>query len=41
MQILIEKKGIILVGKVKDLPRLFTGIPAHITLQEYIVKSLH
>jgi|GEM_PF-2337829 len=41
MRIFIEKKAIILVGKVKDLPQLFSGIPAHTTLQEYILKSLH
>lgn len=41
MQVIIQKQGITFVGKVKDLPLLFNGIPGHTTLQEFISRNLH
>ncbi|MGS0764061.1 hypothetical protein [Syntrophomonas curvata] len=41
MQIVIQKGGITFIGQVKDLPSFFKGIPAHITLQEFIHRNLH
>jgi hypothetical protein len=41
MQVVIQKQGIVLVGKVKDLPLAFNGVSSQTTLLEYIRRNLH
>jgi len=41
MQFVIQKQGIVFVGKVKDLPLTFNGIPSQTTLLEFIRRNLH
>ncbi|MGR6836353.1 hypothetical protein [Syntrophomonas erecta] len=41
MNLLIQKHGIIIVGKVKDLKNIFAPYPSQITLKDYIRLNLH
>ncbi|WP_278280478.1 hypothetical protein [Thermosyntropha lipolytica] len=41
INIIVQKKGIIYMGKIKDLPYLFAGYPPHTTLAEFIRLHLN
>ncbi len=41
MDLLINHKGFTLVGKVKDLEKLFSGWPGEMTLLDFIRLSTH
>lgn len=41
MNMIIQKNSLIFLGKIKDLPYLFSGYPPHITLSEFIKLNLN
>jgi len=41
MSLLVQRKGFLFVGKVKDIINLFAAYPPELTLQEYINLKLN